>query len=285
MLQSLASSPIVASSADACSSHHTCGGCLQEGAEACFWCHSTKSCEAISSRPSHPLGGALDVGLDAATCECRPAIYDSCGQCANASHTGCVWLDTPDTKFTVTLGPITQTLDLGKSTNGVCWPGRASARRASRTTAPSSTAASSSASRPCRRRGSGAVPAAVLDDGGAARRARHRPPLLRHAVLPLRAPPPPPRRPAHAAPRRVPARGRARPARRKPMMKAPSAMLSVCRPTRSDSVWRLQTRVLIGAFASPRLTGATLGGGRPSRARSRRPKAPCTTAAALVRLR
>ena len=118
----LASSPIVASSDDACSSHHTCGGCLQEGAEACFWCHSSRSCLAIE-QTFPPFQGCADVGLDAATCECRPAIYDSCGQCANASHTGCVWLDTPDTKFTVTLGPITQTLDLGKSTNGVCWPG------------------------------------------------------------------------------------------------------------------------------------------------------------------
>ena len=69
-----------------------------------------------------PFQGCADVGLDAATCECRPAIYDSWAVHERVAH-GLRVARHADTKFTVTLGPITQTLDLGKSTNGVCWPG------------------------------------------------------------------------------------------------------------------------------------------------------------------
>ena len=115
---SLAAHPT--STDDACAPHNTCGGCLGEGTQACFWCHSSHSCKEWSI--AH-FGECGDIGLDAASCECRPAVYDECTQCANASHAGCVWLQEPDTKIELTIGKVTQTLDLGKSQTGICWNG------------------------------------------------------------------------------------------------------------------------------------------------------------------
>ena len=207
--------------------------CLQEGAEACFWCHSSWSCLAIE-QTFPPFQGCADVGLDAATCECRPAIYDSCAQCANASHTGCVWLDTPDTKFTVTLGPITQTLDLGKSANGVCWPGSGFG--------PTGLAYNRSFFNGGLKLGVETVPttwfwgqcrlpestmAGLLVALGIGL-------LCCVTLLPLRA-----RAAAPSCARRPSSCTRPGPsaARASQTNEGASAMLSVCRPTRSDSVW------------------------------------------------
>ena len=96
-------------SGEACGAYQDCGTCLvaaNDNNVPCFWCYSSKSCQAVDPSLSGLLSGktfngCADFSLDAATCKCRPSVYTSCGDCATAEHPTCVWM--PNGTMTTTI--------------------------------------------------------------------------------------------------------------------------------------------------------------------------------------
>merc|ERR1711953_950573 len=79
-----------------------CQPCLQNNADAistgdtvAAWCFPTGQCMQLSSLPdvlnllSCPN---YDFTFIADACVCRPNVYTTCAQCANAEHLGCIWM-------------------------------------------------------------------------------------------------------------------------------------------------------------------------------------------------
>ena len=99
----------VAAAGTKCGVHQECGHCLDatdDNNDSCFWCYSTRSCQAVTlSIPALHEGktfnGCVDYGLNRATCACRPFVYTSCADCATAEHPSCVWM--PNGTMTTTI--------------------------------------------------------------------------------------------------------------------------------------------------------------------------------------
>merc|ERR1719482_1769723 len=80
----------VSAAAAGCAVHQECGSCLDatdDDNDSCFWCYSTRSCQAVNPSIAALLegktfNGCADYSLDAATCACRPTVYTSCADCA-----------------------------------------------------------------------------------------------------------------------------------------------------------------------------------------------------------
>lgn len=123
----------VSAAAAGCAVHQECGSCLDatdDDNDSCFWCYSTRSCQAVNPSITALLegktfNGCADYGLDRATCACRPTVYTSCADCARPEHPSCVWMPngTMTTTIQLALGGAVHSKSFTTPTGGRCMVG------------------------------------------------------------------------------------------------------------------------------------------------------------------